>query len=148
LSDTPNPSAVFRAFREAQNRADATACLALVSDDAVFDVGRGRYAGKAEIERFLEMLFRLHTHGSDLAVHDEGDDRAVARWKNTDDDLLRLGIASIELEATCVVRDGQITALQARPSPESLAALRAAQRSGRDAEGLRLAESAGTLSED
>lgn len=138
--------AVVQEFQQAQNVQDLARCLALLDDEVVFDVGRGRYAGKPAVADFLKMLFRLETRGSDAVLTAEGDDRVLARWKNVDSDLKRIGLASLELQATYTLRNGRISLLQARPTAAALADLRAAQAAGGDAEGLRLAQAAGTLS--
>lgn len=139
------PSDVVRAFLEAQNRCDAAACSSLVHDDAVFDVGRGTYAGKASIEEFLAMLFRLHTQGSELSLADDANGHVEARWTNADDDLRRMGIGAIGLEGTFSVREGRIAGLRARPTAQSLQKLREAGQGGATSGGLTLAEAAGTL---
>jgi len=51
-------------------------------------------------------------------------------WEQADDDGRRLGIESVRLEVKVTVRDGRIASLHARPTPESLAALRAAAQDG------------------
>jgi hypothetical protein len=135
----------LRSYVEAQSGDDAEGALRLIADDAVFDVGRGRYEG-AGIREFLERLRSVHSVARVVSIDDAGPGRAVAVLEQHDDDLLPLGIASVRLDVEVEVgADGRIALFRARPTPESLAALAAARNAGRTSEGVRLAEAAGTL---
>jgi hypothetical protein len=140
-----SPADVLRRYFEAQSGADVEDAMQLVADDAVFDVGRGRYEGPG-IREFLERLRSVHSVVRVIRIDDAGPGRAVAVLEQSDDDLLPLGIASVRLDVEVqVATDGRIALFRARPTPESLAALAAARESGRTSEGIRLAEDAGTL---
>lgn len=135
----------LRAYLEAQSGDDVEEALRLVADDAVFDVGRGRYEG-AEIRGFLARLRSVHSVARLVRLEDAGPGRATALLEQHDDDLLPLGISSVRIAVEVQVgADGRITLFRARPTPESLAALAAARDAGRISEGVRLAEDAGTL---
>jgi hypothetical protein len=129
----------------AQGSADVDDVLRRLTDDAVFDVGRGRYEGAA-VRGFLERLRAVRSQSRILEVRDVGDGRAVAVFEQRDDDLVPLGIDAIRLDVEVTVdADGRIRTFTARPTPESIAALTAARDAGRSSEGVRQAERAGTL---
>lgn len=125
--------------------ASADDALRVIADDAVFDVGRGRYEG-AGIREFLTRLRSVHSVAHLVRLEDDGPDRAVAVLEQHDDDLRPLGLTAVRLDVEVRVGpDGRITLFRARPTPESLAALAAARDAGRTSEGIRLSEDAGTL---
>jgi hypothetical protein len=135
----------LREYLNAQARG-AEDALKLIADDAVFDVGRGRYEGRAEIRQFLERLRMINSRSSVLEVRDISPTEAEALFEQTDDDLSPLGIDAIRLDVRVeTTGDGRIKDFTARPTPESIEALSAARQAGRSSEGLRLAESAGTI---
>jgi hypothetical protein len=132
-------------YLAAQGAEDVDDALRHLADDAVFDVGRGRYEGAA-VRGFLERLRAVHSESRVLELRDVGDGRAVAVFEQRDDDLAPLGIDAIRLDVEVTVdADGRIRTFTARPTPESIAALTAARDAGRSSEGVRLAERAGTL---
>jgi hypothetical protein len=132
-------------YLEAQSRG-AEEALRLVADDAVFDVGRGRYEGQSEIRQFLERLTTVHSRSALLEVRDVSPTQADAVFEQRDDDLTPLGIDAIRLDVHVeVTDDDRIKNFTARPTRESIEALTAARQSGRSSEGLRLAEDAGTI---
>lgn len=135
----------LRSYLAAQSGDDVEDALRLVADDAVFDVGRGRYEGPG-IREFLTRLQRVHSVARVVSVEDAGPGTAVAVLDQRDDDLLPLGIDAVRLDVEVRVGpDGRIVLFRARPTPESLAALAGARDRGRSSEGIRLAEGAGTL---
>jgi hypothetical protein len=135
----------LQAYLEAQGRS-ANAALELIADDAVFDVGRGRYDGKAEIALFLERLRTVNSRTSVLDLRDVSTTEAVALFDQRDDDLAPLAIESIQLDVRVeTTDDGRIRTFTARPTPESIEALTRARSAGHQSEGLRLAERAGTV---
>jgi hypothetical protein len=132
------------AYLAAQGSGDVDDVLTHLTDDAVFDVGRGRYEG-AEVRGFLERLRAVRSESRLLEVRDVDGVRAVAVFEQRDDDLAPLGIDTIQLDVEVeVAADGRIRRFTARPTPESIAALAAARDAGRSSEGVRLAERAGT----
>jgi hypothetical protein len=132
-------------YLAAQGAEDVDDALRHLADDAVFDVGRGRYEGAA-VRGFLERLRAVHSESRVLELRDVGDGRAVAVFEQRDDDLAPLGIDAIRLDVEVTVdADGRIRTFTARPTPDSIAALTAARDAGRSSEGVRLAERAGTL---
>lgn len=138
-------SDTLQQYLEAQSRGTEEA-LRLVADDAVFDVGRGRYEGYAEIRQFFERLRMVNSRSSLLEVRDVSPTEAEAVFEQRDDDLTPLGIDAIRLDVRIeVTADDRIRQFTARPTPESIEALTAARREGRRSEGLRLAEGAGTI---
>jgi len=138
-------SDTLRLYLEAQSRGTDEA-LQLVADEAVFDVGRGRYQGRAEIREFFERLRTVNSRSSLLEVRDLSPTEAEAVFEQRDDDLAPLGIDSIRLDVRVeVTEDNRIRNFTARPTKESIEALTAAGQAGRRSEGLRLAESAGTI---
>jgi len=138
-------SDTLRLYLEAQSRGTDEA-LQLVADEAVFDVGRGRYQGRAEIREFFERLRTVNSRSSLLEVRDLSPTEAEAVFEQRDDDLAPLGIDSIRLDVRVeVTEDNRIRNFTARPTKESIEALTAARQAGRRSEGLRLAESAGTI---
>lgn len=138
-------SDTLKQYLEAQSRGTEEA-LRLVADDAVFDVGRGRYEGHTEIRQFFERLRTVKSRSSLLEVRDVSPTEAEAVFEQRDDDLTPLGIDAIRLEVRVeVTDDNRIKTFTARPTPESIEALTAARRAGHSSEGLRLAESAGTI---
>jgi hypothetical protein len=139
-------SEVLRGYLSAQASGDVDGALQRIADDAVFDVGRGRYRGREQIRSFVERLMAVHSRATVLELDDVSAQRAIARFQQSDDDLAPLGIDSIELGVQVdITKDGRISAFTARPTPESLAALAAARDAGHRSEGMRLAEQAGTL---
>ena len=135
---------VLRDYLAAQASGDVDDALRYVADDAVFDVGRGRYAGP-EVRGFLERLRSIRSESRVLELGETPDGRATAVFEQRDDDLAPLGIDAIRLDVEVEVTDGRIRVFRARPTPESIAALAAARDGGRSSEGVRLAERAGTL---
>jgi len=132
-------------YLKAQSRGPDEA-LRLVADDAVFDVGRGRYEGHPEIRQFFERLRVINSRSSLLEVRDVSPTQAEAVLEQRDDDLTPLGIDAIRLDVHVeVTDDDRIKNFTARPTPESIEALTAARQAGRSSEGLRLAENAGTI---
>ena len=135
----------LRDYLAVQGSQDVDEVLRHLTDDAVFDVGRGRYEG-AEVRGFFERLRSVRSESRLLEVRDVDDARAVAVFEQRDDDLAPLGIDAIRLDVEVeVAPDGRIRRFTARPTPESIAALAAARDAGRSSEGTRLAERAGTL---
>jgi ketosteroid isomerase-like protein len=135
----------LRDYLAAQGSGDIDDVLKHLTDDVVFDVGRGRYEG-TEVRGFLERLRAVRSQSRLLEVRDVDGVRAVAVFEQRDDDLAPLGIDTIQLDVEVeVAADGRIRRFTARPTPESIAALAAARDAGRSSEGVRLAERAGTL---
>jgi hypothetical protein len=119
---------VVKAFQARQDAGDLEGCLALVADDAAFDVGRGRYQGKEQIRRFLEtVLFPIHTRTEGLVAHDLGEDRVSVVLTLSDDNTRRFNVPPIQVQGEYTVRRGKILALQARPTAESLETVRTIQ---------------------
>jgi hypothetical protein len=138
-------SDTLREYLKAQSRG-AEDALRLVAEDAVFDVGRGRYTGHAEIRQFFERLRTVNSQSSVLEVRDVSPTEAEAVFEQRDDDLSPLGIDAIRLDVRVTTTDDSlIKNFTARPTPESIEALTAARQAGRSTKGLRLAESAGTI---
>ena len=135
---------VLREYVAAQASGDVDDAMRFIADDAVFDVGRGRYEG-AGVRGFLERLRAIHSESRVLQIEERSEDRAAAVFDQRDDDLAPLGIPSIRLDVEVQVTDGRIREFRARPTAESIAALAAARSAGRSSEGVRLAERAGTL---
>jgi hypothetical protein len=132
-------------YLDAQSRG-ADDALRLIADDAVFDVGRGRYEGHAQIRQFLERLRMVNSRSSVLEVRDVSAVEAAAVFEQRDDDLSPLGIDAIRLDVhVTMTDDSRIKSFTARPTPESIEALAAARQTGRSSDGLRLAENAGTI---
>jgi hypothetical protein len=131
-------------YLAAQNAGDVDGALAVISPDAVFDVGRGRYEGAA-VRAFLERLRDVHSVTTVVSVGHEGASHAAAVLEQRDDDLAPLGIDAIRLDADVDVVAGRIVRFAARPTPDSLARIAAARDAGRRSEGVDLAERAGTL---
>jgi SnoaL-like domain len=121
-------AATVESYIAAQNAGDIAGCVAVIADDAVFDVGRGRYAGKDQVTSFVKMLIGRQSRTEILESRAEGDS-VHGLWRQSDDDGRGLGVEWVQLEAHVTVRDGKINSLHARPTPESLAALRAAAES-------------------
>ncbi len=141
-------SETLQAYLAGQSRGVDDA-LALIADEAVFDVGRGRHEGKQQIAAFIERLRAVNSRTSVLELRDVSSTEAVAVFDQRDDDLAPLGIDSIRLNVRVeTTDDGRIRTFTARPTPESIEALSAARSAGRTSEGLRLAEDAGTLPPD
>lgn len=122
---------VVQTFLECQNAGDIDCCLELIAEDAVFDVGRGRYEGKEQIRSFVTMLVGRGSHTTVVESRPE-QDGVRGLWEQVDDDGRRLGIPQVQLQAQVRVRDGKILSLHARPTAESLAALRAAAQGQQD----------------
>lgn len=138
-------SETLQAYLTGQSQSTEDA-LRVVADDAVFDVGRGRYQGHDEIRAFLERLRRINSRSVIVELDDVAPHEAAAVFEQRDDDLAPLGIESIRLNVRVrTTDDGRIESFTARPSPESIQALGAARAAGRTSEGVRLAEQAGTL---
>jgi len=138
----------LRAYLAGQSRSAADA-LPFIADDAVFDVGRGRYEGHVEVRKFLERLQAINSSTEVVELRDVSATEAVAVFEQRDDDLGPLGIDSIRLNVQVqTTEDGRIKTLTARPTSESIEALTAARNAGRRSEGIELAEQAGTLPPD
>lgn len=137
---------VLREYVGAQ-AGDVDEVLRFIADDAVFDVGRGRFEGPA-VRGFLERLRAIHSRLRILEIEEQSESRARAVCETRDDDLAPLGIENIRLDVEVETADGRIRAFRARPTPESIAALQAAREAGRSSEGVRLAVQTGTLSPD
>jgi hypothetical protein len=138
----------LQAYLEGQSRSTEDA-LRFIADDAVFDVGRGRYEGHEEIRAFVERLRAVNSSTSVVELRDVSATEAVALFEQRDDDLGPLGIESIQLNVRVETNDdGRIKTFTARPTPESIDALTAARGAGRSSDGIRLAEQAGTLPPD
>jgi hypothetical protein len=136
---------VVSSYLAAQSCGDIDAALALIADDAVFDVGRGRYEGHA-IREFIERLARIHsvTRVVELEENQSGD--VAGTLTQRDDDLRPLGIDEIRLDVQVAVdENGRIAMFSARPTPESLATIARARDAGRTSEGVELAERSGNL---
>lgn len=137
---------VLLAYVDAQRSGSVEDVLATIADDAVFDVGRGRYDGRAAIRAFHERLRRIHSTTHVVRVDERGPGEVVAEFDQRDDDLGPLGIDAIRLNVTVHVGpDGRIVRFTARPTPESLARIAAARDAGRTSEGVTAAERAGNL---
>jgi hypothetical protein len=135
---------VLREYVAAQASGNVEDAMRFIADDAVFDVGRGRYEG-AEIRGFVERLRAIHSESRILEIGERSQDRATAVFEQRDDDLAPLGIEHIRLDVEVEIADGRIRLFRARPTPESIAALTAARDAGRSSEGIRLAEQTGTI---
>lgn len=141
----PSAAQVLRDYLAAQGSGDVDDALTFLAEDAVFDVGRGRYEGDA-VRGFLERLRAVHSESRILRIDEPAEGRATAVFEQRDDDLAPLGIDAIRLDVeVTVTAAGRIRQFRARPTPESIAALTAARDAGRRSEGVRLAEGAGTL---
>jgi limonene-1,2-epoxide hydrolase len=140
-----DPVQVVQEYFEAQAGSDLDLALSTLDDRVVFDVGRGRYEGKDAVSSFLAMLAAKDTATVVVDMSLAADGRILCVLRNSDRDLRQLGIESLDLAAEVSVEDGRITQFHARPTPESIEKLEAARAAGRSAEGLRLAEEAGTL---
>lgn len=140
-----DPAHVVQKYFEAQAGSDLALALAALDDSVVFDVGRGRYEGKDAVSSFLAMLAAKDTVTVVVDMSLTSDGTVLCVLRNSDDDLSQLGIESLDLNAEVSVEDGRITQFHARPTPESLEKLEAARATGRIADGLLLAEEAGTL---
>ena len=138
-------SEILREYLAAQAADDVDAALRWIADDAVFDVGRGRYTGAREIRAFHERLRAVHSRTRLVELRDAAEARAVAIFEQRDDDLAPLGIDHLRLDVEIEVAAGRVTRFTARPTPESIRALTAAREGGHTSEGLRLAEQAGTV---
>lgn len=135
----------LRSYLAAQSRGPDEA-LRLITEDAVFDVGRGRYEGHGQIRQFFERLRTVNSRTSALEMRDVSPTEAEASFDQSDDDLRPLGIDRIRLDVRVeTTADGRIKKFTARPTPESVEALTRARQAGRSSEGIRLAERAGTL---
>lgn len=135
----------LQAYLAGQSRS-AEDALRFIADDAVFDVGRGRYVGQHEIRGFIERLRAVNSRTSVVELREVSATEAVAVFEQRDDDLVPLGIESIRLNVRVeTTDDGRIESFTARPTPESIQALTAARNTGRTSEGIQLAERAGTL---
>src|SRR5438477_7694623 len=75
----------------------ADEALRFIADDAVFDVGRGRYEGHQEIRGFIERLRAVNSSTSVVEMQDVSATEAVAIFEQRDDDLGPVGIESIRL---------------------------------------------------
>jgi hypothetical protein len=135
---------VLTRYLAAQNAGDVDGALALIAEDAVFDVGRGRYVGDA-VRGFLERLRDVHSVTTVVSLDERDGSHVAAVLDQRDDDLAPLGIDAIRLDADVDAVGGRITRFAARPTPESLARIAAARDAGRRSEGVDLAERAGTL---
>lgn len=141
-------SETLRQYLAGQSRSTDEA-LDVIADGAVFDVGRGRYVGHREIRGFVERLRAVNSRTSVVEVRDVSANEAEAVFEQSDDDLGPLGIDTIRLNVRVQTSDdGYIQMFTARPTPESIDALKAARQAGRTSEGIRLAEKAGTLPPD
>jgi hypothetical protein len=118
----------LQAYLAGQSRS-AEDALRFIADDAVFDVGRGRYVVQHEIRGFIERLRAVSSRTSVVELHEVSATEAVAVFEQRDDDLVPLGIDSIRLNVRV----------------ETIEALTAARNTGRTSEGIQLAERAGTL---
>jgi hypothetical protein len=144
----PSASQVLNDYVAALATGDVDDAMRLIADDAVFDVGRGRFEGPA-VRGFLERLRAIHSRLRILEIEERPDGSATAVCETRDDDLTPLGIEHIRLDVEVeLAADGRIRAFRARPTPESIAALTAARNAGRSSESVRLAEQAGTLPPD
>lgn len=135
---------VFDAYLAAQAEGDMDMVMQLISDDAVFDVGRGRYRGDG-IRQFHDRLQAIHSVTTPIKVAEPEPNHITALLDQYDDDLKPLGIEKIQLEADVVTSDGKIQNFTARPNSASLALIAAARAAGRTSEGVELAEQAGNL---
>lgn len=135
---------VFDEYLTAQAEGDVDKVMQLISDDAVFDVGRGRYTGDS-IRQFHDRLQAIHSVTTPIKVEEPEPNHLTALLDQYDDDLKPLGIEKIQLEADIMTGDEKIQSFTARPNPLSLAILAAARDSGRTSEGIELAEQAGNL---
>jgi hypothetical protein len=126
-----SPEELVRVYQERQDGGDVEGSLALVADDAVFDVGRGHYVGKDQIRDFYEtVLFPIHTETDGLEVQSQGAEPVVVMLRLSDDNTRHLQLEPIEVRAEYLIRDGKIAALHARPTPRSMETVRAIQRAG------------------
>src|SRR5689334_9902462 len=104
----PSAAQVLRDYVAAQATGDVEDALRFIADDAVFDVGRGRYEGPA-VRGFVERLRAVHSESRILEIEDAADGRAVAVFEQRDHDLAPLGIGSIRLDVEVQVNgDGRI----------------------------------------
>ena len=124
-SSIRQPDSIVEEFLSAQNAGEIDTCLEMLASDAIFDVGRGRYDGKEQIRTFLTMLVERGSNTRIVEARTDGD-RVHALWAQADDDGRQLGIDSVKLQVEVTIRQGKIAALHARPTPDSLAVLRAA----------------------
>lgn len=135
---------VFDEYLAAQAAGDIDRVMLLIADDAVFDVGRGRYTGES-IRQFHERLQAIHSATTPIKVEESEPNHITALLDQYDDDLKPLGIEKILLEADITTSEGKIQGFTARPTRHSLALLAAARDSGRTSEGVELAERASNL---
>lgn len=136
---------VFDNYLAAQAAGDTDRVMQLIADDAVFDVGRGKYVSDG-IRQFHERLQDIKSATHVIEVDEISPKHITALLDQSDDDLKPLGIERIQLEADIVINDqGQIRTFTARPTPSSLSQIAAARSGGRTSEGVRMAEQAGTL---
>jgi hypothetical protein len=140
---------VLLAYVAAQKSGSVDDVFATIADDAVFDVGRGRYEGRAAIREFHERLQRIHSTTHVVRIDEHGPTQVTAEFAQSDDDLRPLEIDAIRLNvAVQLGADGRIVRFTARPTPEALARIAAARDAGRTSEGVRAAERTGTLPDD
>jgi hypothetical protein len=64
---TMSPEELVQAYIEAQNNQDVETALALIAEDAVFDVPEGLYQGKDEAKEWVEQAF---AYGATVAARD------------------------------------------------------------------------------
>lgn len=132
-------------YLSAQAAGDVEDALELIADDAVFDVGRGRFQG-GDVRTFLERLRRIHSVTTVVDLEEHRPREVTGVLAQRDDDLAPLGLDEIRLDVDVTVNDdARIVRFRARPTAESLAAISKARDAGRRSEGVDLAERAGNL---
>jgi hypothetical protein len=136
---------ILNEYLAVQASGDIDELMRLISDDAIFDVGRGQYKGGEEIRQFHERLKSIHSATTAVQIEEVSPDHVTALLDQRDDDLQPLGIEKIQLETDVITNEERIRTFTARPTPASLALIAAARDAGRSSEGVALAERAGNL---
>lgn len=120
---------VVEAYQERHDRQDMEACLALVADGAIFDVGRGHFVGREQIRHFLNTVtFPIHTETEELEVLAREGQRIQLLLSLSDDNTRRFDLGPVQVQAEYTVREGRIVALHARPTAEAMEKVRVIQR--------------------
>ena len=127
-----DPVAVLDARQAAFNSGNLDAAMAFFADDAVVTMLAGtprqaQYVGREEIRRWQEALLKDRSVRVEAVAERKVDGDTVtwtatvsrAEWK-------KIGVASVELWAEAIVRDGKITSLRNGLTPASAEKLRAA----------------------
>jgi hypothetical protein len=116
-------AAVLEAFRVALNARDIEACVALLDEAAVLDIGSGRFEGRRQITSLLRALLRVH-YVATAEPAPKSDGIVTALWAVAHDDLRRLGLERLEMLVEAEVRGGALVLLCMRAKPETLTRLK------------------------